>query len=620
LAYLPKRTALTWLVLFSNLLNMKKVAVFITCLFLFSAVNSQISVKVRKNTNGGDLDIKTSGNKSKSASGNQQSGAGNTNSGNKDVSEPPPQAPNPKPVVDTPSRPAATTTFDESYSGPAKVQLKSFWRQLDKLRAGDMGAVNNAERMLGQVKEKDPSYNVSALEKEVAGYREAVDKKAKAVNESAGNAKAERDYYDNVWRKMIGVYSRGNTIEPGVTGKVYYDRVQAVNLADYQSKKGSAGDGSKKLIESIEEMLTDYGEYLKRTDRLRWNVTEVMVKARGEANPQKKMQLLEQAKYECEAVLVLAPENASFKQKLEEVKKLLGNADAEAAKNYTSDFHKEQVGKIVWSAKPLVIGKEKEMSGLIRNEFKAGEAVFGTVYLGNPVKQLMEGNEELHVIIKVDGGTAVWGGDLSYFIIPLSVQDKSYIQFALLPDEDWFAKNYAPYLAKENWTYSYFMDDLVQAGDISHTITCEVDFPSSIQRNIKSSLTLDLGSGITQLKTLSTKLHNQMMATRTLPKAGMSNPALEAQMLTAANNLGWNDKFLKTIITSSSWAVAKNELTGVILYRYVGAVCTIKGTDGKCYYQEFTFRQDYTGGGNYSSAVKYNSYGSKREIGCDKIK
>jgi hypothetical protein len=91
-------------------------------------------------------------------------------------------------------------------------------------------------------------------------------------------------------------------------------------------------------------------------------------------------------------------------------------------------------------------------------------------------------------------------------------------------------------------------------------------------------------------------------------------------MVAAANNLGWNDKFSKAIITSSSWVTEKNSLTGVILYRYLGAVCTIKGTDGKCYYQEFTFRQDYTGGGGYSSTVKYNSYGGKREIGCDKLK
>ena len=110
------------------------------------------------------------------------------------------------------------------------------------------------------------------------------------------------------------------------------------------------------------------------------------------------------------------------------------------------------------------------------------------------------------------------------------------------------------------------------------------------------------------------------MASRTLPKAAMSNAALEQQMVNAANNLGWNDKFSKAIITSSSWTVAKNDLTGAILYRWLPAVCTIKDTDGKCYYQEFSFKQDYAGGGNYSGTIKFNSYGGKKEIGCDKVK
>ena len=260
------------------------------------------------------------------------------------------------------------------------------------------------------------------------------------------------------------------------------------------------------------------------------------------------------------------------------------------------------------------------MGSNIKNEFKTGEAIFGTMYLGNNLKQLLNGNERVRVIIKVDNGTAIWGGDLSYFIVPLAVQDKSYWQFALLPDEQWFKDYYAPYVAKENWTYSYFMDELSRSGDISHNITCEVSFPTNIQDNIKNSLSLDLGSGSASIKALSTKLHDQLMASRTLPKAAMSNASLEQQMVAAANNLGWNDKFSKAIITSSSWTVAKNDLTGVILYRWLPAVCTIKGHRWQMYYQEFSFKQDYTGGGNYSSTVKYNSYGGKKEIGCDKIK
>ena len=147
-----------------------------------------------------------------------------------------------------------------------------------------------------------------------------------------------------------------------------------------------------------------------------------------------------------------------------------------------------------------------------------------------------------------------------------------------------------------------------------------MDFPTSIVHLPKSNVTIDLNTGMDAIKAESVKLHDQLMASRQLPKAGMSNPGLEQQMLAAANNLGWNDKFQKAIITSTAWNIEKNSITGVILYRYLAAVCTTKSSDGKCYTQEFSFRQDYSGNGNYESKIKYNSYGGKKEIGCDKLK
>lgn len=585
----------------------------LACLvFIFSASQAQISVRVKKNSSGSEVDVMTSGKPGGTKEAEAKPASGETKST---------PAPNTeKPSADTASKPSAGVSFDESYNGKAKVQLKSFWRYMEKLRSGDKSSatLGNAIRMLDQVKQADPAYNVSALETEIATYSDKANKEAQAKNDAKGKAETETQYFNSVWQKITDIYSKGVTIEKA--GKPYYDLVQAINLGEYQEKKKTARGESGVLVKKIDEALADYDNYLTRSDRLRWNVTEVMVKSRGQANPQIKIQLLEQAKYECEAVLLMSPGNTAFKQKLDEVNKLLGTADGEASKFYTSDFHKQNVGKIVWSNKPLVIGKEKDMAANIKTGFKTGEAIFGTMYLGNNLKQLMNGNTMMRIVIRIDGGTAVWGGDLSYIIVPLTVQDKSYLQFALLPDEQWFNTNYAPYVKEENWTYSYFMDDLAKAGDISHTITCELKFPTNIQSDIKSSLLLDLSDGSVAIKSLSTKLHDQLMASRTLPKAGMSNAALEQQMVAAANNLGWNDKFSKAVITSSSWTIAKNDLTGAILYRWLHAVCTIKGTDGKCYYQEFSFKQEYTGGGNYSSTVKFNSYGGKREIGCDKIK
>lgn len=512
---------------------------------------------------------------------------------------------------------------DPGYNGPAKVPLKTFWSHIEKLKTGKglSSSVNNAERMLQQIKERDPSYNTAPLEAEVKIWKDKAEKEAAEKNAAKEKSDSEKNYFQKIWQKMTGVYSTGSIIEPGMSGKEYYDRVVALDLPTFKEKRAAAGQVDPKSFAALtDEMLADYNNYLKRSDRLKWRVVRPMSESNNIRNSQEKLKALEDIKYECEAVLMLSPDHPEFKQKLAEVKKLLGNAGNEAAKFYTSEFHKENVNKIVWSTQPLEIGKEKEMSGLIKTSFKTGDAIFGTLYLGNTVKLLMSGNEKLRIIIRIDGGTAVWGGDLSYIIVPLNSQEKSYLQFALLPDAKWMAANYAPYLAKENWTYSYFFDDLVRSGDISHTISCELEFPTTIVNGLKSSITLDLNGGTADIKAQSAKLHKELMASRTLPKAGMNNASIEQQMVNAINNEGWNDKFQKAIITSSSWTIEKNSLTGVIVYRYLAAVCTTKSSDGKCYYQEFTFRQDYAGNGNYDSKIKFNSYGGKKEIGCDKLK
>lgn len=518
---------------------------------------------------------------------------------------------------------------DASYAGPAKTQVKSFWGKIEMMKQGK--SVNSyligAANLLKTVKEKDPSYNTSAMEAELKIFQDMVAKqetelqKQNAEKKAAGvKGEEERNYFVDFWQKIIGVYSSGNNIEPGITGQAYYDRVKALNLAEYFEKKATnTGAEGKSFIAKIDQVLADYDKYLIRSDRLKWNVIQPMTDSRGASNPQKKMALLEHAKYECEAVLILSPNNEPFKKKLQEINKLLGNAEGEASRFFTSDFHKQNLNKIIWSSKPLVIGKESEMSSFIKTEFKTGEYIYGTVYLGVNVNEAMNGNTNLRVRIKVDGGTAIWGGDLSYFELPLNAQNKSYIQFALLPDAQWLKDNYAPYIAEENWTISYFLDELVRGGDVSHAITCELIFPTNKIGNIKSELSLDLNDGITEIKAMSAKLHNELMASRTLPKAGMKNTTMEQQMVAALNNLGWKEHFTKVIINSPDWTIKKNEL-GVILYRIVSAVGIFKDHNGKCMYQEFTFRQDYAGNGKFDNTIKYNSYGSKREIGCDKVK
>ena len=601
---------------------MKQVIALLTGVLILTCAQAQISVRVKKNGSGSEVDVRTTP-KNTGTPSSRPAGNDTKTSPSSETKTTPPVNESPKPAADTAAKPVVNAAYDASYTGPAKVSLKAFWNHMEKIKAGTgtASSITNADRMLKQIKEQDPAFDISMLSAMLQPYKDKAAQDATAKADAKSAELARESYFRDFHQKLIGVYSSGIDIQPGVVGAKYLARMKELNIDEYREKRKAAPDGGPNSYPvQIDAMLADYDNYVLRSDRLKWNVVAPMTASRNAANPQEKTKMLENARMECEAVLILSPNNTAFKQKLDEINKLLGVADAEAARFYTSDFHKENLNSIVWSTQPLQIGKEKEMTGAIKKQFKTGDYIYGTVYLGVLAKDAMENNTNLRVRIRVDGGTAIWGGDLSYIELPLTAQGKSWFQFALIPDAQWFKDNYAPYMAEENWTLSYFMDELAGSGDINHTITCDLIFPTNKIKDIKSSFSLDLSPGSADIKTLAAKLHNDLMASRTLPKAGMNNPAFEQQMLAEANKLGWNDKFLKIIITSSSWTIHKNELTGAILYRSVGAVGTVKGNDGKCYYQEFGFKQDYTGGGNFSSSIRYNSYGSKREIGCDKIK
>lgn len=99
---------------------------------------------------------------------------------------------------DTASKPAAVP--DDSYNGPAKSQLKSFWSQLEKLRSGTGTAttITNAERMIQLIKEKDPSYNTASLEAEVKPWKEKAAKETASANDAKSKEEEKRTYYKNV--------------------------------------------------------------------------------------------------------------------------------------------------------------------------------------------------------------------------------------------------------------------------------------------------------------------------------------------------------------------------------------------------------------------------------------
>lgn len=101
-----------------------------------------------------------------------------------------------------------------------------------------------------------------------------------------------------------------------------------------------------------------------------------------------------------------------------------------------------------------------------------------------------------------------------------------------------------------------------------------------------------------------------------LPKAKMTDKALEQKIMAAYKAKGLGGVAKQVRIVSSKWNIVRQEYTGIILRRYVSASVGYS-KNGKCYFDEYNFNQDYDGTGYQNDVyLMGEGIGTEREISC----
>ena len=151
-----------------------KTIIFLIAVLITTTSQAQLDVRVRKSTSGSEVNVKTNG----------KSGASNNTGTKTNTSETKttPVTEAPKAANDTTSKPAGNSSFDADYKGPAKTYVTSFWRQVETFKSGKgtTTIIQNMERAIGTIKDKDPSYNITTMEAEVKTAKDALQKEEDA--------------------------------------------------------------------------------------------------------------------------------------------------------------------------------------------------------------------------------------------------------------------------------------------------------------------------------------------------------------------------------------------------------------------------------------------------------
>ncbi|WP_456438589.1 hypothetical protein [Psychroserpens sp.] len=392
------------------------------------------------------------------------------------------------------------------------------------------------------------------------------------------------------------------------TKQGFLDKIKA-------AKKGGTYPAVQTYAEKVSNALDDYPRY----------ISQVLIKAYKarlddlntfgiKGDPQKELKVLTEIKTLCQLLLKFAPNNPTASQWSKEIQSQINKKTSGI--NYVSEMHKNHLGEMLFSSKEVVIGNETESD--FSSIFKSGDYIYATVYLPAKLRKLTDSYAANDVKILVNGGiisepesTAVW--------VTTTMQEKNYLQFAIIPSDAWKQKNGQPYVENKLRTHEHIANALITAGPYSETTLSAEVFFRGTNSSIKGELKIDLSDGVDGLKNIVNREENVRLKDAKLPKAGMQNSNLAKEALGIMQRKSGSSKtYTKSIITSVNWDYDKN-WKGVIESRSIVVALVSKEHDGKCMYQYFNFKQQAQGGGTYNSNLEFAGAGDNVYISCDNV-
>ncbi|TAL67764.1 MAG: hypothetical protein EPN82_13405 [Bacteroidetes bacterium] len=276
----------------------------------------------------------------------------------------------------------------------------------------------------------------------------------------------------------------------------------------------------------------------------------------------------------------------------------VNSEDSTLSSVFTSDFHRQNAGKILFSNKPIEPGNENQSE--LKNKFSSKDNIWGIIYLNDSFKNLTESNKfEVIQNIIVDGRETA---HYSFRMLPQKI-GQSYLKTEIVVPPDMA-------MTKGVKTYLKGLSGLSE-GEHDITITMKIHNDTVAIGNF----TLDCNQGAEYIKELNNDYETKAMSGITIPQPAMRDIILEADLLDLVTDMPGTA--LKVVITDSGWTLIKNQSDETV-FRTINTAVIFRKTDGKCAMVFISFRQDKENEG-YGKTQKY-AVGNSYDIVCEKVK
>ncbi len=359
------------------------------------------------------------------------------------------------------------------------------------------------------------------------------------------------------------------------------------------------GDYKIDFTEKFPSWLAEQKEFLKN------EISNAMMegnnlKARHENFLGDAMDMAKAALVSADACLILFPgDEEMFKLRQTAFDNFKQISQEFAAKTYTSDLHAKYAGKIVFSTNPIQIKAENE--GSFKTSFSGTETVYGMVYLKTNMSAV-QGTGFITTRILANGTQIAeheWKA-------ATDEQKNTYSDCEIMPA----SANAETYGALK--FYEAFSSKLLSG---SNTITVQMlDDDQNVVA--EGEFTLDCSAGTDDITARYKELKEIRLEKVRMPEPSMSDPALEASMVSAMAAQNWPETAMRAVITGDGWLTHRGAF-GEILFREMYAAVAFKTPEGICKIFYMSFKQDFNG--STYGKTKYYSVGGSEEIKCENV-
>lgn len=296
----------------------------------------------------------------------------------------------------------------------------------------------------------------------------------------------------------------------------------------------------------------------------------------------------------------------------------------------------QKSGEIVFSKKMINASSPTGLS----DQFQAGDHIYSVAFLEKSILELSGKPSAKNISVEVfiyelkaplydyqqpsevqlETGTLVVSGDaLQKKYLPLDIVPGT-DELTAYGSDDLVYKKFGPKFAGP----VKFAEKLSQLEAGKHTIIVKLNCNYNFVAEGKFVIT---GDNYAVYKKLSDDLNaaadNSKTKTAVMPKSALTDKKLEAEMIAAFKaSQTYKDRVkgevLRVVIIDPDWMIRRNQITGIILHRYIRAAFAVKNSDGTCtVWQNVTFQQDYVS--NKFQKTKFDGIGDPFKIPCENV-